>query len=148
MADVRSIITDAAARYGVDEDFALKTAQIESGLDPHAQAKGSSAGGLFQFIDGTWSKYGKGESKFDAYANADAFMRLTRDNQNFLKSKLGRDLKKGEMYLAHQQGAGGALNLLTNPDAMAVDLVGRAQEQVCERRMQVFLDDQVSCARE
>ncbi|MGR9178451.1 transglycosylase SLT domain-containing protein [Rhizobium leguminosarum] len=126
MADIRSIIIDAANRYGVDHDYALKTAQIESGMNPHAQNKGSSAGGLFQFIDSTWGKYGNGASKYDAYASADAFMRLTRDNQNFLKRKLGRDLSKGELYLAHQQGAGGALNLLANPSAMAVDLVGRA----------------------
>ncbi|MBZ5882532.1 lytic transglycosylase domain-containing protein, partial [Escherichia coli] len=42
MADVRSIITDAAARYGIDPDYALKSAQIESGFDPHAQNKTSS----------------------------------------------------------------------------------------------------------
>ncbi|QXV74666.1 putative internal virion protein [Rhizobium phage RHEph21] len=126
MADVRSIITDAAARYGIDPDYALKSAQIESGFDPHAQNKTSSAGGLFQFIDSTWGKYGNGASKYDAYASADAFMRLTRDNQNYLKKKLGRDLTNGELYLAHQQGAGGALNLLANPNAMAVDLIGRA----------------------
>ncbi|ARO29954.1 lytic murein transglycosylase-related protein [Rhizobium sp. NXC14] len=126
MADIRSIITDAAARYGVDPEYALKTAQIESGLNPHAQNKGSSAGGLFQFIDSTWGKYGKGASKYDAYASADAFMRFTVDNQNYLKKKLGRDLSNGELYLAHQQGAGGALNLLANPNAMAVDLIGRA----------------------
>ncbi|MBZ5864391.1 hypothetical protein LAG72_25030, partial [Escherichia coli] len=73
-----------------------------------------------------WGKYGNGASKYDAYASADAFMRLTRDNQNYLKKKLGRDLTNGELYLAHQQGAGGALNLLANPNAMAVDLIGRA----------------------
>ncbi|SCW77031.1 Transglycosylase SLT domain-containing protein [Rhizobium mongolense subsp. loessense] len=126
MADIRSIIIDAANRYGVDQDYALRTAQIESGLNPHAQNKTSSAGGLYQFIDSTWGKYGNGASKFDAYASADAFMRFTRDNQNFLKKKLGRDLSKCELYLAHQQGAGGALNLLANPNAMAVNLVGRA----------------------
>ncbi|MDM9644526.1 transglycosylase SLT domain-containing protein [Rhizobium sp. S163] len=53
MADVPSIITDAAARYGIDPDYALESAQIESGLNPHAQNKTSTAGGLFQFIDST-----------------------------------------------------------------------------------------------
>jgi hypothetical protein len=126
MADIRSIITDAAARYGIDPDYALKSAQIESGLNPHAQNKTSTAGGLFQFIDSTWGKYGKGASKYDAYASADAFMRFTVDNKNYLTKKLGRDVSSGELYLAHQQGAGGALNLLSNPNAMAVNLVGRA----------------------
>ncbi|MEH7909157.1 transglycosylase SLT domain-containing protein [Rhizobium laguerreae] len=126
MADIRSIITDAANRYGINPQDALEMAQIESGLNPHAQNKSSTAGGLFQFLDSTWAKYGKGASKYDPYANADAGMRLARDNINFLKKKLGRDITGGEMYLAHQQGAGGALNLLANPNTMAVDLVGRA----------------------
>ncbi|UIL29745.1 lytic transglycosylase domain-containing protein [Rhizobium leguminosarum] len=126
MADIRSIITDAANRYGINPQDALEMAQIESGLNPQAQNKSSTAGGLFQFLDSTWAKYGKGASKYDPYANADAGMRLARDNINFLKKKLGREITGGEMYLAHQQGAGGALNLLANPNTMAVDLVGRA----------------------
>lgn len=126
MADVRSIITDAATRYGVDPETALRIGQIESGLNPHAQNKTSSAGGLFQFINSTWAKYGNGASKYDAYANTDAFMRLTRDNISYLKRKLGRDPSPGEVYLAHQQGAGGALNLLSNPNARAADVTTQA----------------------
>lgn len=47
-------IHQAAARTGVDFDYLLGQARIESGLDPNAKARTSSATGLFQFIDQTW----------------------------------------------------------------------------------------------
>lgn len=126
MADVKAIITEAATRYGIDPDTALRIAYIETGgtFNPSAQNQESSAGGLFQFIDSTWANYGNGKHKYDPHANADAAMRLTRDNANFLRSKLGREPTPGELYLAHQQGAGGAWNILKNPTARAADVVG------------------------
>ena len=51
---VRTAIAQGAARTGVDFDFLLAQARVESGLDPAARAKTSSASGLFQFIDSTW----------------------------------------------------------------------------------------------
>ncbi len=47
-------IADAAERTGVDFSYLLAQARMESGLDPMAQARTSSASGLFQFIDQTW----------------------------------------------------------------------------------------------
>lgn len=125
MADIKAIIIEAANRYGLDPDTALRIAQIESSLNPSAQNPKSSAGGLFQFIDSTWAKYGNGKSKYDPYANADAGMRFMRDNISYLKPKLGRDLTPGEIYLAHQQGMGGAAQILSNPSANAIQLLGR-----------------------
>lgn len=125
MTDVKNIITEAAARYGVDPDLALRIAFIESKLDPAVTNKlGSGAAGLFQFMPKTWEQYGQGKNRFDAYANADAGMRFTLDNINTLRKKLGREPSGGEIYLAHQQGAGGALNLLMNPTATATSRVG------------------------
>lgn len=51
---VRAAIAQGAARTGMDFDFLIAQAQVESGLDPAARAKTSSATGLFQFIDSTW----------------------------------------------------------------------------------------------
>jgi hypothetical protein len=51
---VGSAIQLAAARTGVDFDYLFNQARIESGLDPNARARTSSATGLFQFIDQTW----------------------------------------------------------------------------------------------
>jgi hypothetical protein len=47
-------IRQGAARTGVGFDYLLSTAQRESALDPKAQARGSSASGLFQFVEQTW----------------------------------------------------------------------------------------------
>jgi hypothetical protein len=51
---VSSAIQLAAARTGVDFDYLFNQARIESGLNPNARARTSSATGLFQFIDQTW----------------------------------------------------------------------------------------------
>jgi hypothetical protein len=47
-------IQQASARTGVDFGYLLGQARIESGFDPNARARTSSATGLFQFIDQTW----------------------------------------------------------------------------------------------
>jgi hypothetical protein len=125
VADVKQIIIDRAKAYGEDPDTALRIAKIESSLNPSAKNPRSSAGGLFQFIDGTWKDYGRGKSKFDPVANADAGIRLMQANRKYLARKLGREPTAGELYMAHQQGAGGAGMILSNPDANAVQLLGR-----------------------
>ena len=47
-------IKAASIRTGTDFSYLLGTAVKESGLDPQAQAKTSSARGAFQFIEQTW----------------------------------------------------------------------------------------------
>jgi hypothetical protein len=51
---VEAAIRRAADATGVDYDFLVKTARRESALNPSAQARTSSAAGLFQFIEQTW----------------------------------------------------------------------------------------------
>jgi hypothetical protein len=51
---VGAAISQAAARTGVDFSYLLGQARIESGFDPNARARTSSATGLFQFIEQTW----------------------------------------------------------------------------------------------
>lgn len=53
-ARVERAIADAARRTGVDFDFLLAQARVESAMDPDARAATSSARGLYQFIEGTW----------------------------------------------------------------------------------------------
>jgi len=122
--NVRTAIDAAASRYGVDPTALSVIAQLESGGNPAAQNPNSSAGGLFQFIDSTAQQYGLTD-KFDPYASADAGARLARDNASSLRRAIGREPTVGELYLAHQQGAGGASKLLANPNKRAVDIVGR-----------------------
>lgn len=51
---VGSAIANASARTGVDFSYMLQQAKIESGLNPDARARTSSATGLYQFIEQTW----------------------------------------------------------------------------------------------
>jgi hypothetical protein len=51
---VGNAIQLASARTGVDFSYLFNQARIESGLNPNARARTSSATGLFQFIDQTW----------------------------------------------------------------------------------------------
>lgn len=120
---VEDAIARAAARYGMPVNSMRTLAQIESGGRANASNPNSSAGGLYQFIDSTAKQYGL-KDKFDPYQSADAAARLMRDNYNGLSQVLGRAPTTGELYLAHQQGLGGAKRLLSNPNAPASSLVG------------------------
>ncbi|MBN8808006.1 MAG: lytic transglycosylase domain-containing protein [Sphingomonas sp.] len=65
---VRTAIASASRATGIDFDYLLGQAQLESGLNPTARAGTSSAAGLYQFIDQSWlgiikqhgSQYGLG----------------------------------------------------------------------------------------
>jgi hypothetical protein len=116
-------LDDVAKKYGINPDDFKRMAWIESKFDTGARAGSSSAGGLFQFTDDTAKRYGL-SNKFDGYANADAAARLWLDNKAGLQQALGREPTAGELYLAHQQGLGGATKLLSNPNASAENLLG------------------------
>lgn len=119
---VEEIIRAAAARYGVDPDALVAIATIESALNPQAKNPRSSAAGLFQFIASTAKAYGLSDP-YNPEQAADAGARLARDNARTLSARLGRPVTAGELYLAHQQGAGGAAALLSRPNSPAVDVL-------------------------
>ena len=51
---ITGAICQAAQSTGISFEYLLTTAQIESNMNPSAQASTSSAKGLYQFIDQTW----------------------------------------------------------------------------------------------
>lgn len=122
-AKAPSYLDGIAQKYGIDPTDFKRMAWIESKFDPNARAGSSSAGGLFQFTNDTARSYGLA-NKFDGPANAEAAARLWNDNKAGLTQALGRPPTAGELYLAHQQGLGGAKALLSNPNAPAASLVG------------------------
>jgi hypothetical protein len=70
---VTGAIRDAARVTGAGFDYLLNTALRESNLNPNARASGSSATGLFQFIDQTWlatMKQSGGALGYGKYADA------------------------------------------------------------------------------
>lgn len=119
------IVAQAAGAAGENVDTALRIAQIESRMDPRARNPRSSAGGLFQFIDDTWRAFGGGD-KFDPVLNARNGVRLLAQNREGLTRALGRPAQEWELYLAHQQGLGGARELLRDPNRSAVEALRAA----------------------
>ena len=140
--DVQGAIARAATRTGVDFDYLLAQARLESGLDPSAKARTSSATGLYQFIDSTWlrtldrhgAKHGMDWAdaaigsngrvadratrdhllslRYDADTSSLMAAELTRENAAGLQTILGREAEPAELYLAHFMGLGGAQQFL------------------------------------
>lgn len=119
----KAIIVAVAERNGIDPKAFLRMAEIESHWDPAAFHHKSRAAGIFQFIPATARAYGLSDP-FDAQANAEAAAKLWKDNEVRLSKALGRKPSAGELYLAHQQGAGGAVMLLVRPTRPAASIVG------------------------
>lgn len=132
----RAAIANAAEATGVDFDFLLAQAKLESGLDPSARAGTSSATGLYQFVGGTWldtlkkhgAEHGLGWAanaasdpalraqamalRTDPQASALMAAELAADNKAALTATLGREPDSAELYLAHFLGAEGASRFL------------------------------------
>lgn len=145
--DVQGAIANASASTGIDFNYLLGQARIESSLNPDARAATSSAAGLFQFTSSTWlamvdrhgGEYGLGWAG-DAITNgkvSDPAMRdqilalrfdpqiaslmaaeLAAENKAALTGVLGREPDAAELYMAHFLGAQGAGQFLT---ALAAD---------------------------
>lgn len=107
-------------------DYMIATARVESSGGRNVANPRSSARGPWQFIKDTGRRYGlQSESaRLDPFLSAQAMAKLTLDNQKGLRKALGREPSFAELYLAHQQGMGGAIKLLSNPNARAADIVG------------------------
>ena len=143
-------------RPGVDFGYLLAQARLESGLDPHARARTSSAAGLYQFTTATWldtvrrhgAAHGLGWAadavraggaaargavlalRHDAAASALMAAEFAQDNKASLEARLGRAVDATELYLAHFLGAGGAAGFLaakaSDPGAAAAGIAPAA----------------------
>ena len=109
-------------KYNLPEGYLVTTGMLESKLNPLAKNPDSSAAGMFQFTTDVAASYKVDVN--DWKSSADGAARLARDNFNTLTQMLGREPTAAELYLAHQQGATGAANLLKSPTKLASDIVG------------------------
>lgn len=103
------------------EDIVDKIAFIESGNNPNARSKTSSASGILQFTDGTWrdgvKKYGREtgirlQDKNNPEAQKVMTALMLRDNAVDLQQFLGREPNSTELYLTHFLGLDGAKKLM------------------------------------
>lgn len=99
---------------------ALESSGGRNLVNPRSRARGD-----FQFMPTTGRQYGLDDAgRMDPIKSAEAAAQLARDNAALFRSRMGREPNVGELYLMHQQGAGGALKLLQAGDQKAMDVVG------------------------
>lgn len=59
ITDCATAISVYSKEYGMSTELLARIMDSESGNDPHATNKESTARGCFQFLFGTWERYGK-----------------------------------------------------------------------------------------
>lgn len=118
------------------DDYFQALAMIESSGNPNAQARTSSAAGLYQFTRGTWNaiveKMGLNyteNDRFDPEKSRLIVERLTQDNERYLQNSLDREIRPNELYISHFLGMGGARKLLTtyeeNPNTKVSEVLSK-----------------------
>lgn len=136
----RDLIIKAAKMAGVDPKALIATIAIESSFNPSAAAKGSTAKGLGQHVDGSWledlrlhgKKFGipNGVNQFDARASALMTAMRLKTNAQTLQKNLGRPATTADLYMAHLLGLGGASKFLrAAPNAIAAEEAPTAAKQ-------------------
>lgn len=151
---VLGVIQKASEIVGIDPTYMLLKAKQESGFNPNAQARTSSAGGLYQFLDSTWLTTVKNHKgliennmpgididtmsrkdilalKTNAYASALMGAAYAKDNKQYLENSLpGFEANSGALYMAHFLGPAGAKKLyehmMKDPTASAAALFPQA----------------------
>ena len=106
--DLPTIIAQSAQRTGVDFQYLVAQAQLESGMRADAKAQTSSATGLYQFIDQTW--LGLVKEKGDQYGLGWAQNAISRD-------------RNGHYRVADRAEKSSILALRNNP-ALSAGLAG------------------------
>lgn len=141
---VVSAVQKASDQSGVDFSYLLTQAKVESSFNPSAEAKTSSATGLYQFLDATWmnmvERYGDQYGLDTEGKKRDEILHMRKDpkaasfmaaafaseNERTLNANWGGDVGATELYLAHFMGASGASSFLNardkNPLQTAADL--------------------------
>lgn len=112
------------------QSYLKTTALMESGGNATAKAGTSSAGGMFQFLDTTWTETVKAmgknytlQDKYDPVKATEVMAYFTTKQQKQLELGTGKKASSTDLYMAHFLGAGGAVQFInamsTNPNDIA-----------------------------
>lgn len=115
--EIEAAIRQAAERHGVPVETLRTFARIESGGDPRNVT--GSYKGLFQLSNGEFSKHGGSGDILDPVANANAAAAKFRAESADFERAHGRPPSPADLYMVHQQGAGGYAAHMANPTAPA-----------------------------
>lgn len=107
------LIANAATQKGIDPSVALTISHIETGgtFATNAQNPKSSANGLFQVIDSSWSLLG-GKDRNNTDEQIRIGLKHIEEANKVLKKGLGREPIASEQYLGHLLGPSGAVKVL------------------------------------
>lgn len=120
-----SLFSSLEEEYGLPSGYLARTHQIESSGGRNLVNPTSSARGHFQFMPATAREMGV-EDPMDLAQSARGAAAYAAQNMERLR-RAGIEQPTGaHLYLAHQQGPGGATGLLQGADRPASDIVGRA----------------------
>jgi hypothetical protein len=144
--DMQATVMEAAKLTGTDPKELATIMAIESGFNPNAKSKTSSATGLNQFTSETWDEMmGKHAAKFgidpktpptDPRANAIMGGMLLKQNKSYLK-KTKSDVNLTDAYMAHFLGAGGATEFNKLDDN---SIPARSMPKAAKSNQPIFFD--------
>lgn len=118
------MIVRQAQANGIDPRIMLALVAIETGgtFNPNSRNASSGAAGLGQIMPENFKAYGlNAQTVYDPVKNIQATIKMTKGNMAYFRKQTGRMPSAEELYLMHQQGAGGATALLKHSDSRAVD---------------------------
>jgi len=122
--DRNEIMANLERKYNLPSGYLARTWQIESNSGKNLYNKNSGAAGHFQFMPDTAKDYNL-RDPYSFEASADAAARLAVNNRKVLARAGIENPSAAQLYLAHQQGAGGATQLLASGDRPATSVVGK-----------------------
>jgi len=121
-ADPVAALNDLNDQFNLPSGYLPRTAQIESGMGQKIYNPSSQALGWFQHIPTTAKA--RGIDPLDFQQSSTDAAKMAQENRNILRQQAGVDDPTGaHLYLAHQQGPGGAVALLKNSDQPAADVL-------------------------
>lgn len=123
MEEMSAYWTQLEQEYDLPTGYLATIAEMESASGKKMVNPASSARGLFQFMPDTAEEYGVDVHDWKS-SSLGAAKYAANSKKRLQKTLNKQDISGEELYLAHQQGAGGASKLLSRPTAMGVDVVG------------------------